>query len=679
MVYSMKRLCKKIFILAGVWVCFTGSLNVCAAGKQVGTFAGHPVFDNEMSGIEIQDGGESGLQRRGAAFPSRLDPRSNGTVAKVVEDQGETNTCWAFATIAAIESNLIKKGYADENINLSENHLAYFFYNRQNDPLGYTEGDKNNIGRNSTWDMNGGTLYGTALALNTWSGVVNEGADEDKNGMYAPKNLPAQDCYKSDYRVLGSYFYNYRENTVKQAIMDYGAVAIGICWSSAFFNERSNAYFCWDEDAIGNHAVAIVGWDDNYSWNELDPRHRPEKNGAWIVKNSYGANFGEGGYIYVSYEDKSLEEVVAYDMAPAAQSYTNNYQYDGSANPAAYWQFSQNATVANVFNVKGSGQGYNEVLKAVSIDLLTTNVRYSLQIYAGVTGADPTNGTKMLSQPQTGLLVNGGYNRIELNTPVTLAAGEKYSVVFTLSTGGGADVCVGADGTQNASWINFVAKVKSGQGYAYANGRWYDMGKVSDVLQSTGTFSLSNFRIKAYTDNTTEKPSYKLSEKSIGISRGGTAKLSLQVTPSSVKRTVTWSSSDKKVATVSSSGKVKAKAYGTATIKAKFVAGSKTKTLTCKVTVGPSKVKGFKVKAGKKKITVTWKKNNAASGYVIYYSQKKNSGYKKLGTVNNNKTVKLSKGKLKKGTYYVKMRPYLSRNGKKLYGSYTAVKTVKVK
>ena len=133
------------------------------------------------------------------------------------------------------------------------------------------------------------------------------------------------------------------------------------------------------------------------------------------------------------------------------------------------------------------------------------------------------------------------------------------------------------------------------------------------------------------------------------------------------------------MATVSSSGKIKAKSYGTATIKAKFVAGGSTKTLKCKVTVGPSKVRSMAVKGGKKKLIVTWKPSSTAQGYVIYYSKNKNSGYKKLATVKSGTTTKYTKSKMKKGTYYVKMCPYMKKSGKTLYGSYTSVKKVKVK
>lgn len=670
---------KRWILLLCLAIGMAGNVTAHAGAKQTGTFEGHPVFDNETSSVEISDGKGSTITRRGAVFAPAYDPRVGHMVSAGIEDQGATNTCWAFASIAAMESNLIKKGYENESVNLSENHLAYFFYNRVKDPVGYTDGDAN-INSGNIWYMNGGTLYGTALALSTWSGVVREAAGENNaNGEYVPQALPAGDCYKGDYRVMNTYYYNYSVDAVKQAIMDYGAVASGIYMDKNYFNQENGAYNCTVKKA--NHAVAIVGWDDNYPVDSFKSNCKPVSKGAWIVKNSYGSRVGDDGYLYVSYEDKSLDEIIAFDMAPASQAYARNYQYDGSANPAMAWQLTGKGTFANVFKAKGSPQGCNEVLKAVSVEVLTTNVNYSLQIYTGVTGSkNPTKGKKVFSSPQTGVLTHAGYNQIVLDTPVTLTAGEKYSVVLTLDAGSGQLLQIGADATVVAGWIRFVAKVNSGQSFTSANGKWYDMGKIEDVRKIVGSSAqVSNFRIKAYTDNTSEKTTYKLNTKSLGISKGGSGKLSLKITPSAVKRAVTWTSSDKKVATVSSSGKVKAKTYGTATIKAQFVAGSKTKTLSCKVTVGPSKVKNFKVKGGKKKITVTWKKNSTASGYVIYYSKKENGKFKTLGTVTKSGTVRFSKGKLKKGTYYVKMCPYVSRNGKKLYGSYTAVKAVEVK
>jgi uncharacterized protein YjdB len=151
----------------------------------------------------------------------------------------------------------------------------------------------------------------------------------------------------------------------------------------------------------------------------------------------------------------------------------------------------------------------------------------------------------------------------------------------------------------------------------------------------------------------------------------------LKTKPTNIFRSVTWKSSNKKVATVSSAGVVKGKAYGSATISATFVKANKKTTLKCKVTVGPSKIKKYKLKAGNGKVTVSWKNNSAADGYVIYYSTKKSGSYKKFAAVNGGKAS--ASKKLKSGTYYVKMRAYRLSGKKKLYGSFTAAKKVTVK
>lgn len=647
-----------------------------AQAKQVGTFYDRPIYDNEFGSVDIMES-DSDITNYGASYPSKYDPRTIG-LTSAIEDQGQTNTCWAFASIAAIEGNIIKKRYENSTLNLSENHLAYFFYNRANDPLGYTKGDKNqNLELN--WYQRGGNLYGTALHLSTWAGVVKQTTSENyANGEYMPTALSGG-CYNRDYVVEDAIFYNYSVNNVKKAITQYGAVASGIGMFSNFISANTEAYYC--PYAQANHAVAIVGWDDTYAVSNFNSNYRPSSPGAWIVKNSYGTSMHDGGYMYVSYEDASLCEIVAFDVEKASVGSDNNYQHDGTGYPS-YVAFPSGLTYANVYTAKGAKSGYNETLDAVGVCMYNMNTNYTLKIYTGVTSkSNPTKGKCVLTQK--GTLANAGYNRIDLKKAVTLTAGEKYSVVLKLSAAAGGGVGVGVEQEYANDWIAFKPSVSKNTTFFKYDGEWLDGGNLDDmeyygIYDENRDAVKTSFRIKAYTSNTTQKTKYKLSSKSTGVSLGSTVKLSLNTTPSSVKRDVTWTSTNKQVATVSSSGKVKGKAYGTATIKAKFVAGKGTKTLKCTVTVGPAKVKSFKVKGAKKKITVTWKRSNGAAGYEISYSKKKSSGYKKLDTVQSGSTTKYSK-KLKKGTYYVKMRPYMNSGGKKLYGSYTSAKKVKVK
>ena len=97
------------------------------------------------------------------------------------------------------------------------------------------------------------------------------------------------------------------------------------------------------------------------------------------------------------------------------------------------------------------------------------------------------------------------------------------------------------------------------------------------------------------------------------------------------------------------------------------------------VSVKAPKLKSVKSKAAKK-AEVKWSKSNKATGYEVYVSLKKNSGYKRAGIIKKNKKSAFTVKKLKSGrTYYVKVRAYV-KNGRQLsYTKYSAVKKVKIK
>lgn len=93
-----------------------------------------------------------------------------------------------------------------------------------------------------------------------------------------------------------------------------------------------------------------------------------------------------------------------------------------------------------------------------------------------------------------------------------------------------------------------------------------------------------------------------------------------------------------------------------------------------------SKPAGVKAKAGVKKATVSWKKTAGATGYKVYRSTKKTSGYKLVKTVKGSRTTSFKNTKLaKKKTYYYKVKAYRTVDGKIVKSPYSSIVKVKTK
>ena len=437
-------------------------------------------------------------------LPSKYDSRDYGYLPPV-RNQNPYGTCWTFAAMASVEAYMIKNGVingatgqpANANINLAEYHLAWFNYTSAYDKLGMLTGDSSTpVGKNFL-DIGGNGAMAT-YTLMRWAGAASETTAALEYSKASTSGLNSQYAYNYDVAHVSdvSWVPLSNRDTVKRMLMEYGACGISYYHAENYVNYGDTTAYCYKQTAqpgytgytYGNHAVTLVGWDDNYSKNNFKSSYGPSSNGAWIIRNSWGTSWGDDGYFYLSYEDSaSYNETAYFYKAEAVDQYDSCYQYDGSCNVTSYKSLNNNAQVANVFTANGS-----ESLTAVSVAPWDEAVTYTVQVYKNLTSStNPTSGTLVSSQ--NGYFEFSGYHTVELNTPVSLSAGDTFAVVFTMSTptpdsGDGKYIHMPYDATASISWAKWThANHGNTSFYREANGSWYDTPNNGD------------FRIKAYT------------------------------------------------------------------------------------------------------------------------------------------------------------------------------------
>ena len=215
---------------------------------------------------------------------------------------------------------------------------------------------------------------------------------------------------------------------IKRSVIDLGAVYTEMNFNRDLLYGVYNSYNGVSA-GTGIQGVAIVGWDDDFSLAKFSPQ--PVGNGAFLCKNSLGANFGEAGYFWVSYYDASLgrNALSAVLTAEPAAGLTRNYQYDPIGCTARLGFDAETGWFANQF-VSVSA----DPLAAVSFYSYAATGAYRVFIYANATPGLPRSGT--LVSEFSGVLAAPGYATVRLPEPVPMAVDERFSVVVRLRTPG---------------------------------------------------------------------------------------------------------------------------------------------------------------------------------------------------------------------------------------------------
>lgn len=618
----------------------------------------------EASGEQVAQA----LAEDGSSLPAAYT--SNIGKAKM-RDQGRTSLCWAFsaATIAELSRGQASGTYTT----FSPAHFGYFFYNRANDPLGNTAGDRNSIALgNTNYATLGGSIVYGFQALANWTGMAGETAYPYSSYVSGgnARAIGSAFAYDNDV-IIKSAEMLYDQTEIKQAVIDNGGVEIGYCSgsSSGEYREvtREDEYngivthFRTSGDA--NHAVTIIGWDDNIPRecfaDASGTGETPECNGGWIIQNSWGES--DARYFYLSYEEPIVSPYTM-DFQPA-DTYDYNFQYDGSAVNTKR-NLTSRDKAANIFTVPSS-RG-RQSLEAVGFTTWDNskdrdNEVFTVKIYKNL---------KSKSNPESGTLAgtyeftapNAGYHTFSLGEKILLDAGSTFSVVVIPHQSS----WLGVERAASGSWISFSCGFAGNQSmyWASGNGAWYD----------TYDFSRKEcFRIKAFT-NCVDNIDFWANQSASSLSYSGklqapkvtATRLNLVPLSEGSDYTVEYPSNSKNV------GTYRITVNGT---------GDYSGQRTLQFRIIPKKTTLTKLTRGSRKITVKWSKQTTqVTGYQISYGTKSSFSNAKTVTIKKNSTTGKTIKKLKKRTrYYVRVRTYKTVNGTRYYSSWSNVKSIKTK
>ena len=335
-------------------------------------------------------------------------------------DQGGYSTCWTFATMASIETNIIKEGLPgyDANAGLSERDLAW------------NSGFLAQMGGDLTATGYGGIYLMSAAYLARGGGPLT-----DAQAPYSGMDTAPPTGQVAPYYVRDIEWYHTAAD-IKKAVMTYGAVST--CWQTYSdtqqysWSDALNNYVFYDPgpgvpnpgpgyQSQPNHNVAIVGWNDSVQ--------TPGGTGAWIIRNSWGDSLQHFGISYNDYfTGHDDPDVGAANMAGVSfhNVVQNTYQKIYYHNDFGWTDQQPHAYAFNHFTADQNG-----LLKSVSFYTTDDNVDYTVKVYKrfhdGVLGdlASTVSGTEAFE----------GFHTIDLLDLVGLTQGQDFYIEVQTSNG----------------------------------------------------------------------------------------------------------------------------------------------------------------------------------------------------------------------------------------------------
>jgi len=398
-------------------------------------------------------------------YPSSYDLRTFDKLTPI-KNQNPWGTCWAFGSLASLESSL----KPNQTYDFSEKHV---------------------VNRNLwlTGPKTGGNYLKSGGYLVAWMGPVNETTDPYPvdTWNYTSPSGPVTKHVQEIYWIPGMANASDLE-TIKSSIVNNGALISSFYWNPASYNFTHKSYYC-PTCSGSNHCINLVGWDDNYNRNNFTTPAPGD--GAFLLRNSWGTSWGDQGYGWISYHDPTIGKYNAHIFGSDVNDYSGIYQYDPAGTSSYIGIPSTSIWGGNIFTATA-----DENLTAVGFYTNDVSASYDVRVYKNPTAGGPV-GSTILSQ-KTGTIPMSGYHTISLDTPVFLSVGDIFSIVVHLtnpSYGYPLAVENPASGPIGNTW-----SANPGEGYVSSDGNSW-----TDIVTIPG-FVNTSICIKGYTNTITPPP-----------------------------------------------------------------------------------------------------------------------------------------------------------------------------
>lgn len=361
-----------------------------------------------------------------------------------VDNQKDTQECWAFSIFNSMETNLIMKKQI--KVDFSERHMDYSTSNSiygENVEIKYDRpvrtGAITEVGMAYLTNGQGAVLEKKMRFENTLNNI-NYSEINIKPEYYVSDYIQFPNIYKSydlngNVKYYNSYGNEYDEaeigcirNQIKQYISENGALVSVMAskYVKGYNNTddvtKATAFCCKDLTQSRDHAITIVGWDDNYSRENFNEANKPNSDGAYIVLQSYGEHFFDKGYIYISYEDSLIESSLYGIFNSSKYDYDNLYQNDFyGANGTMHLKDCQIGYLSTYYT---RDKNKKEILTKVSLNIPQ---RACIEVWANPNG-DELSEKNLIKISDRSQILEPGYHTIDVDH--TKLTGEKFAIVI---------------------------------------------------------------------------------------------------------------------------------------------------------------------------------------------------------------------------------------------------------